>query len=150
MKVGVFGAGAIGCYLGGRLQCSGVPVVYVGRGSVLAELAAAGLHLTDYQGYDRHLPAAELTATEDSSALRGCDVVLVTVKGMGTAQAAQQLKPDLSPGAVVVSFQNGVRNPEILANELGDRALAAMVQFNVVRKGNGHFHHGTSGTLVVQ
>ena len=65
--------------------------------------------------------------------------MLVTVKGMGTAQAAQQLKPDLDPGAVVVSFQNGVRNPEILSTTLGDRALAAMVQFNVVRKGNGHF-----------
>src|SRR5262249_34342590 len=53
MNVGVMGAGAIGCYLGGRLLASGVPAVLVGRASVAAEVAEHGLRLTDYRGFDR-------------------------------------------------------------------------------------------------
>jgi 2-dehydropantoate 2-reductase len=40
-----------------------------------------------------------------------------------------------------------VRNPELLAAELGPRVLAAMVPFNVVWRADGHLHQGTSGAL---
>lgn len=54
---------------------------------------------------------------------------------------------------IVVSFQNGVRNAEILKKGLEGipvEVLAGMVPFNVVSKGNGHFHRGTSGNLVIE
>jgi 2-dehydropantoate 2-reductase len=139
------GAGAIGCYLGGRLAASGVEVVLVGRPSLAAELAQSGLHLTDYRGFDRTI---SLTMATEAGALADCDVVLVTVKGGDTAKVAAQLQ--LRPDARVVSFQNGVNNPEVLRGILSQRVLAGMVPFNVLRKPGAHFHQGTSGMLFVE
>jgi 2-dehydropantoate 2-reductase len=77
--------------------------------------------------------------------------VLVTVKGGDTAAAGAALAPILRPDAVVVSFQNGVRNPDILRAALPDhRVLAGMVQFNVLRGDDGRFHQGTSGGLALE
>jgi len=47
IKIGVFGAGSIGCYLGGRLIAAGADVVLIGRPALAAEIGAFGLHLTD-------------------------------------------------------------------------------------------------------
>ncbi|MFS8071494.1 MAG: 2-dehydropantoate 2-reductase N-terminal domain-containing protein [Byssovorax sp.] len=46
MKIGILGAGAIGCYLGGKLIAAGHEVVLVGR--LGDEIRANGLELTDY------------------------------------------------------------------------------------------------------
>jgi 2-dehydropantoate 2-reductase len=146
MKVGVMGAGAIGCYLGGRLNASGVPTVLVGRASLAAEVAQSGMHLTDYRGFEARI---QLAVATEAQALADCDVVLLTVKGGDTAAAAAQLAAILRPDAQVVSFQNGVNNPEVL-RAAGLRVLAGMVPFNVLRKDGGHFHQGTSGTLAVE
>jgi 2-dehydropantoate 2-reductase len=144
MKVGVMGAGAIGCYLGGRLAASGIPVVLVGRASLAAEVAQSGLRITDYLGFDHTL---SLRIDTDAAALDGCDVILVTVKGGDTAAAAKLLDPH----ARIVSFQNGVNNPEVLRQILPEaRVLAGMVPFNVLRKPGAHFHQGTSGTVAME
>jgi 2-dehydropantoate 2-reductase len=141
MKVGVMGAGAIGCYLGGRLHAAGVPVVLVGR--LQAEIAG-GMRLTDYRGFDQ---TVKVEMADTPAALADCDVVLVTVKGGDTASVGAQLV--LRKDARVVSFQNGVNNPEVLRGILPQKVLAGMVPFNVLRK-PGHFHQGTSGTLMVE
>ncbi|MEW5854853.1 MAG: 2-dehydropantoate 2-reductase [Myxococcota bacterium] len=148
MKVGIMGAGAIGCYLGGRLQHSGVPVVLVGRQSLADEVAQHGMHLTDYRGFDQTLRLEVATAP---TALADCDVVLVTVKGGDTASAGAALAGVLRRDALVVSFQNGVNNPELLRAALPQqRVLAGMVPFNVLRRAGAHFHQGTSGRLAVE
>ena len=40
-RIGVMGAGSIGCYVGGLLAASGVDVVMVGRERIRAEVMAA-------------------------------------------------------------------------------------------------------------
>ena len=40
MKVAVFGAGSIGCWVGGRLASGGADVTLVGRARVIDELAS--------------------------------------------------------------------------------------------------------------
>jgi 2-dehydropantoate 2-reductase len=55
MKIGIYGAGAIGCYLGGRLISGGADVVLLGRPALAGEIAAHGLRITDYRGADLHL-----------------------------------------------------------------------------------------------
>jgi 2-dehydropantoate 2-reductase len=142
------GAGAIGCYLGGRLQAAGVKTLLVGRPALVAEVAADGLALSDYRGWQRRVPIAVGTAV---AALADCEVVLVTVKGGDTSSVAALLAPVLRRGTVVVSFQNGVNNPEVLRAALPDcRVVAGMVPFNVLRRDGAHFHQGTSGTLAVE
>ncbi|MEC4887398.1 MAG: 2-dehydropantoate 2-reductase [Scytonema sp. PMC 1070.18] len=70
---------------------------------------------------------------------------------MATEEAAHSLKKVLPPGKTVVSFQNGVRNAEILRSILTEQnVLAGMVPYNVVWNPSAHFHCGTSGILAVE
>jgi 2-dehydropantoate 2-reductase len=56
----------------------------------------------------------------------------------------------LRAGAIVVSFQNGLRNADVLRAALPQQiVLAGMVPFNVMQPGPGAFHQGTAGELEV-
>ncbi len=46
----IVGAGAIGCFIGGKLALGGAEVVFVARGERAAALRAHGLRITDLDG----------------------------------------------------------------------------------------------------
>lgn len=143
LKVGVFGAGAVGTYLGLRLASARTDVTLVGR-PWLAELAGQ-LEAIDLnaQGY-----AYKVRVETDVGALSEVDVCLVCVKSGQTAGAAAQLAQVLRPGALVVSFQNGLRNPERLRERLrAQTVVPGMVSFNVVIEAGKRFRQATSGPL---
>jgi 2-dehydropantoate 2-reductase len=149
-RIAIFGAGAVGCWVGGRLASGGAEVTLIGRARVLEELAG-GLRTTDLDGGEAvvELGPGLQVATEPDAA-RGAALVLVTVKSAQTADAGAQLAPILPDGAVVVSLQNGVRNADVLRAALpGRRVLAAMVPFNVIRRGPGAYHRASAGVLRV-
>lgn len=149
MKIGILGAGAIGCFVGGRLISAGHDVTMVGR--LGEEIAKHGLLLTDYAGGREAIPSEKIRYFADVAVLAGVEVVLVTVKSMATESAAAPLAPILAKGTTVVSLQNGVSNAARLREVLPEmRVLAGMVPFNVARPAPGHFHNGTSGALVVE
>jgi 2-dehydropantoate 2-reductase len=146
VTVAVFGAGAIGCWVGGRLAAGGADVTLIGRPRVLDELAG-GLRVTELG--DRSWTATPALAT-DAAAAAVADVVLVTVKSAATAEAGATLAAAGGTG-VVISLQNGVRNADVLRAALpGRTVLAGMVPFNVARVGPGHYHRGTTGELIVE
>ena len=60
----VFGAGAIGCWLGGALRAAGVSVTFVGRPRVLGALRTHGLTLTDLDGGRRQVAGLDLDLAE--------------------------------------------------------------------------------------
>ncbi|MFJ8442711.1 2-dehydropantoate 2-reductase [Kitasatospora griseola] len=147
LRIAVFGAGSIGCRLGGALA-SVADVTLIGRPAAMAELDRAGLTLTGPG--TRRLHARPVTAT-DASAAAGADYVLVTVKSSDTAEAARELAPYLDDRTTVISFQNGLHNARLLAAALpGRRVLAGMVPYNVVRTGPAAFHQGTDGRLMLE
>jgi len=147
----VYGAGSIGCYVGGRLAASGAAVSFVGRPRLAAAIRQHGLHLTDWQGADLRVPADGVRFDTTPEAAREAGLVLVTVKSAGTESAGRELAPLLKPGALVVSFQNGLHNAELLRAQLpGVTVLTGMVEFNVVNRGEGAFHHGSEGGLAVE
>jgi 2-dehydropantoate 2-reductase len=151
VRIVVYGAGGIGCYVGGRLAATGAPVTFVGRQRMADELAAHGLRLTDYLGADLRVAAADVRYETSPAAAAEADLVLVTVKSAATEAAAAELAEVLKPGAMVVSFQNGVRNGEVLRERLTDQVVVTgMVPFNVLNRGGGVFHQGTEGALDVQ
>lgn len=152
IRVGIMGAGAVGCYVGGQLtRAPTVEVVLVGRPRLGAEIAAAGLTLTDLGGDELVVPARELAFETDPGALSSCDVVLCCVKSGHTDDVARTLAEVLAPGAIVVSLQNGVRNAGMLRAHLADhQVLAGIVAFNVVGRGGGGFHQTTKGGLMVE
>ena len=151
MNVGILGAGSIGAYLGGRLTAAGVTTVLVARQPLVDAVARDGLHLSSLDGFDQTLPPSSVHIVTNPLVLASCDFILVTVKGHDTVHVARQLPTIVRHDAIVVSFQNGVGNVEILHRALGEHAvLPGMVPFNVLRRGEAHFHQGTSGALAIQ
>lgn len=149
MKIGILGAGAIGCFLGGKLIAAGHDVVLVGR--LGDEIRASGLTLTDYAGGRVRLEPEQIRYFADPTALARVEVVLVTVKSPATQSAARPLTSILSRPIPIVSFQNGVSNPARLRSVLsGYPVLPGIVPFNVARTGPGEFHNGTSGPLAIE
>ena len=159
-SIAVFGAGAIGCWLGGRLATGTADVTLIGRRRVLDELAA-GLTLTELDGPPHRLQVVaagapsidslHVTTTLDPDIAASATVTLVSVKSAQTAEAGATLARVLPETAVVVSMQNGVRNAEILRAALpGRTVLAGMVPWNVVRSSAGAYHRGSSGTLMIE
>jgi len=150
MHYGVFGAGLIGCYVGGRLAGAGHRVTLVGRRPWVAEVHTAGdtVCVADADGPPASCP---VHAGDDARALVPCDRILVTVKALDTEEAAATLA-GVAPGDVpVVSLQNGVRNRGVLAARLGEaRVFAGMVAFNVVRDREGCYRRTTSGPVRVE
>lgn len=134
MRYGIYGAGAIGAYLGGRLAQVGAEVCFLGRGA-LAQAASTegGLRLRDLAGREHRVPAS---FTQDARDLARCDVVLLAVRTLDTEDAGRVLRDLLAPGAVVFSCQNGVSNPEALGRLLGpERVAGGVVSFNVLIDG---------------
>jgi 2-dehydropantoate 2-reductase len=147
----VMGAGAIGCYLGGRLQAAGARVVFVGRPRVLDDLRRLGLTLTDLDGDRIELPAASLDLHEQPPADAAPALVLLCVKSGATADAARALEALAPAGTPVLSMQNGISNAEVAhAAAPGLHMLPGMVPFNVAEVAPGCFHRGTTGALAVQ
>ncbi|WDD95057.1 2-dehydropantoate 2-reductase [Burkholderia sp. FERM BP-3421] len=148
--IGVYGAGAIGCYLGGRLLAGGADVTLVGRARIGAALGEQGLALSDHRGRSARVPPERIRFATEAAALADAALVLVTVKSAATPEAAAALAPVLQRDAVVISFQNGLGNADRLAAAMSGRTvLAGMVQFNVVARGPGAFHQGSAGALEV-
>ena len=140
MIFGIFGVGAIGGYVGGRLAASGEDVVLVGRRTM------RGIETVDLDGTTKR---ADVEVGTDPGALARCDVVLVCVKSAQTAEAAESLSKIVGRETIVASMQNGVRNADVLRERL-PTVLGGIVGFNVVSKGEGSFRRATSGPLVVE
>jgi 2-dehydropantoate 2-reductase len=110
----VVGAGAIGAFLAARLTEAGWPVALLARGATLRRLAVEPLELTD----DGRMRRVAVRAVGEPAATGPADLVLICVKSQDTAGAAGAVRGVLSPGAVVLSLQNGVRNPGLIAEAL--------------------------------
>ena len=116
MRVAVFGAGAVGGYLGLRLAQGGADVSFIARGAHLEAMRERGLTLITPEG-DRSTVAVQ--ATDDPAEVGPVDVVLFLVKSYDTDAAARRLSPLIGDGTGVVSLQNGIDNEERIAASVG-------------------------------
>ena len=150
-RIVVAGAGSIGCFVGGQLAAAGREVRFLARPRFHAELAAHGLTVSDLEGATSRIAPADLQVGLDPQAmLAGADVVLVAVKSGATRAIAESIARFAPMQAVVVSLQNGVDNATILEAALpGRQVVAGMVPFNVAALGEGRFHRGTDGRIVI-
>jgi 2-dehydropantoate 2-reductase len=110
MKVCIYGAGAIGGYLGVQLaQVPGVEVSLIARGAHLAAMRENGLKLL-IGGQERVAPSnfTGVTATDNPADLGPQDYVIVALKAHQAWEAAEQMRPLLGSDTAVVTCQNGV------------------------------------------
>lgn len=145
MRIGVMGAGAVGCYYGGLLARAGHDVTLVGRPAHV-EAMREGLRVQT-ASVDELVP---VRAATDAAALADCDLVLVAVKSGDSTAAARQLAGHLRADALVLSLQNGVDNADRLAAELpGHQVEPVVVYVATEMAGPGHVRHHGRGDLAV-
>ena len=104
MKVCIFGAGAIGGYMGVKLAKAGADVSLVARGPHLAAMQEKGLTLIE-EGETTTVP---VTASDDPAALGIQDYVIVTLKAHSVPPVVSKMAPLIGPNTTIVSGVNGV------------------------------------------
>ena len=127
MRIVVIGAGGIGGWLGARLAASGQQVGFLVHDRTLAALRSGGLTLRDCSRGDPGTVTARIEtplASEDPQALNDAlggdpDLVLVTTKLDALAPLAPALRALTGPDTGVVSTQNGISAPGLLADAVG-------------------------------
>ncbi|AEG91234.1 2-dehydropantoate 2-reductase [Ramlibacter tataouinensis] len=104
MKVCIYGAGAIGGWVGLKLARAGAQVSVVARGATLDALQLHGLRLQE----GSQVLTAPVRSAEQPAELGVQDLVVVAVKAPAMAQVAQAIGPLLGPATVVLTAMNGV------------------------------------------
>jgi 2-dehydropantoate 2-reductase len=104
MKVAVFGAGAIGGYLGAKLASAGQDVTLVARGPHLQAMQERGLRLIEGESETVTHPRAVATGEEAGPQ----DYVFLAVKAHSVTPALDAIRPLLGPETSVITAQNGV------------------------------------------
>lgn len=105
MKICVFGAGAIGGYMGVKLAQAGADVSLVARGPHLAAMKANGLKLIEEGGEET---VVSVTASDNPADLGVQDYVIVTLKAHSVPPIVDKMKPLIGPNTTIVSGVNGV------------------------------------------
>ena len=147
LNILVFGAGAIGTYIGGSLALAGNRVVFVEQPAVAEELRQRGMRLD--------LTLDERRKTKDSSLLAPSsfvmagsleealnywpfDVALFALKSFDTPAALEGMKPFAEKIPPILCLSNGVDNEPAIASALGaDKVIYGTVTTAIGRRGAG-------------
>jgi len=124
MKICIFGAGAIGGYMGAKLAKAGADVSLVARGPHLAAMQANGLTLIE----DGQRETVNVTATADPAELGPQDYVVITLKAHSVPGVVETMQPLFGPSTTAVMGVNGVPWWYFygLAGELKDKRLQSV------------------------
>ncbi len=147
MKILVFGAGAIGTYLGGSLALAGSHVVFLERPDKVNELRAKGLRLDltlDERRKTKDVslvqPSSFVAVSSLDDALRygPFDLALFALKSYDTSAALETLAPFADKLPPVLCLSNGLSNEIALERVLGkDKVIPGTVTTAVGRRGVG-------------
>jgi len=105
MKICIFGAGAIGGYMGVKLAQAGADVSLVARGPHLAAMNEKGLTLIEENSDPVTVP---VTASDNPADLGAQDYVIVTLKAHSVPPVVPKMQPLIGDDTTIVSGVNGV------------------------------------------
>ena len=120
MRVLVVGAGAVGGYYGAVMSECGHDVTFVARGAQLTALRERGLELR--VGEERRV-LSNIQAVETPPPEMKVDLVLFAVKTYDSHAAIEVLRPVVTASTTVLTLQNGVDSPDLLAAAFGSHAI---------------------------
>ena len=104
MKICIFGAGAIGGYMGVKLAQAGADVSLVARGPHLTAMQDKGLTLIEESGES----TVKVTASDNPADLGPQDYVIVTLKAHSVPPVVDRMQPLIGENTTIVSGVNGV------------------------------------------
>lgn len=147
LKIGILGAGALGCAIGGVLTQAGHEVWLVNRNAAhVNALRAHGLVMR-VDGVDQTVPVRATTDCAEIAAVSGAmDLVMVLVKSFHTREVIESALSIVGEHTAVMSLQNGLGHEEVLANVVGrHKVLAGKTYAGGVLLAAGHVISGTAG-----
>ena len=107
MKVCIYGAGAIGGWIGVHLAQTGHQISVVARGDTLQALQKNGLQCIQTQDAEKTL-RAQVSVSANPADLGPQDLVIVAVKAPSMRDIANNIAPLLAPHTMVMPAMNGV------------------------------------------
>ena len=138
MKILILGAGAIGGYVGGRLQQSGADVTFLVRPARQAAIARDGLVIKSTKGDVTQKVKTVLKGSEGGP----YDIVLLTAKAYDLDSAIEAIAPAVGPNTTVVPLLNGMRHLDVLDAKFGkDKVVGGLARVGVAMSPEGTILH---------
>jgi 2-dehydropantoate 2-reductase len=104
MKIAIFGAGAIGGFLGAKLAAAGAEITFIARGPHLAAMQSSGVTLRSGGTETTVRPRCLADPAEAGPQ----DYVIVTLKANALPAAAPQIAKMMGPATALVTGINGI------------------------------------------
>jgi 2-dehydropantoate 2-reductase len=150
LNILVFGAGAIGTYIGGSLALAGHHVVFLEQPTAVEELLGRGLRLELKKAESGRQKTEDsifvikpsefncASSLHEALALGPFDISIYALKSFDTAAALEGMKPFVGQMPPILCLSNGVDNEPALAALLGaDKVIAGTVTSSVARRAVG-------------
>ncbi len=133
MRIAVVGAGGQGCYLAGMLARAGVDVTLVARGGRVRALREEGLTL-QREGEEPIHTVISVADGAIEAARRGVpDVLILAVKTYDLVQATREAAPLTGPETRLLTIQNGLAAPRLVADLYEPARVMAGVSYSRTR-----------------
>jgi len=147
MRFIIYGAGGIGCVVGGHLARTGHDVLLIGRPGHVRVINERGLRLVTPTG--THLLRIPAVTGPDQVSFGINDVVFFCMKGQDTEGALRDLRA-MVEDVPIFCLQNGVRNEEFVAQRF-PRVYGVMVRVGAAYLTDGEViaHRDPPGWFVI-
>jgi 2-dehydropantoate 2-reductase len=149
MRILVFGAGAIGSFIGGLFADKDEHnVTFIGRPAHIAKIRSSGLQISGKT--ELRLDSKAIRAFKDIKHLKdGCgppELVMVTVKSYDTEDIIPDLKEIIGPETAILSMQNGLSSVELLREQFPNNViLGGTICHGVTFSEPGRVYHAGFG-----
>jgi 2-dehydropantoate 2-reductase len=141
MKILVMGTGGVGGYFGGRLAGAGNDVTFIARGAHRDAIVRDGLQIISPLG---NLTVKPAKAVSDPAEASQPDIVIFATKLSDTERASRSMIPLVHQATTVISLQNGIEGPEIIAAALpGAHVVPGVARISSHIAGPGVIEHKT-------
>ncbi len=148
MKIAIIGAGAMGSLFGAML--SSVADVYLINHfkAHIQAIREKGLKIENSDGSCQTYSV--FAATDPHEVDAEIDLAVIFTKSYATRDAAISAKPLLGQKGLMITLQNGLGNPEIIADVVGkNRTLAGVTSHGATLVGPGHIRHAGHGPTYI-
>jgi len=142
----VVGVGGVGGYFAAVLARAGYSVSVVARGLSLEAIRRNGLRVLSPKG---DFTVAVTKASDKPEEIGPVDAVILAVKAWHVTEAANAMRPLLTPASKVLPLQNGVEATEQLQRVLGpQRSLMGLCRMIASVESPGCIRHGGLDPMV--
>lgn len=134
----IFGAGAVGGYIGSKLLTSGSHVLFIARGDRLRLLSEKGLSIRSSLGNSTHAVLAREKPDPEFSP----EIIILACKAPALESALDVVSSCVGPNTRLLPFLNGVRHMKVLESRFPDAFLLGGIAHGALTLGaDGAIHH---------